>query len=173
MNNRIGQRKAERVLFILFATGLALGMIFYLVGQTGAITSQSPLMTSSSSVPDTSRVSNDYMGGNADGESKEAAISANGRFVSFVSIASDIIMTGTSAQEHIYRLDRETGDAIHVSVGYLGAQSDGDSMNPDISADGNFIVYESLATNLQSITQVLTFTDIFVFDGKTPPPNRF
>jgi hypothetical protein len=55
-----------------------------------------------------------------------------------------------------------------VSVATDGAQSDGDSYNPVISADGRFVVFESKATNLIAGQPVgRTFTQVYAYDRLT------
>ncbi len=82
------------------------------------------------------------------GPSDQPWISANGRFVVFTSGASNLVAGDTNATADIFYRDRLTGTTRRVSVATGGAQANGTSLNPGISADGRFVVYTSEATNL-------------------------
>ena len=59
--------------------------------------------------------------------------------------------------------DRQTGITERVSVSSVGNEGDSDSTCPVISADGRFVVFESLASNLVA-GDTNGFADIFVHD---------
>jgi Tol biopolymer transport system component len=63
------------------------------------------------------------------------------------------------------------GNTIRVSVASDGTQSNHDSYNPSISADGRFVAFESEATNLVS-GDTNNFRDIFVHDRQTGQTTR-
>ena len=75
------------------------------------------------------------------------AISADGRFVAFSSLASDLV-PGDTAFRDIFLRDRVEGTTIRVSVTPSGAQSDGNSETLTISPDGHHVAWVSDATNL-------------------------
>lgn len=75
------------------------------------------------------------------------SISADGRYVSFVSGATNIVAGDTNNVSDVFVRDR-LGNAIRVSVSSAGAQANDDSGGAQISGDGRFVVYESLADNL-------------------------
>ena len=77
-----------------------------------------------------------------------AAISADGRFVGFHSAATNLVAGDTNGSTDVFVRDRETGTTERVSVGAAGAQADGNSYSPAISADGRFVAFQSDATNL-------------------------
>jgi Tol biopolymer transport system component len=81
------------------------------------------------------------------GTSSVPSISADGRFVAFVSFSTDLVPGGTGQQ--VYLRDRQTGQTTLVSRSSSGAVSDG-TVNgaPSISADGRFIAFVSNAANL-------------------------
>lgn len=83
------------------------------------------------------------------GHSAGAGISADGRFVAFVSAATNLIaalaLVGTSPQ--VYRRDLETQTNVLVSVSGK-TPGNGDSSAPVISADGRYIAFVSSAGNL-------------------------
>ena len=82
------------------------------------------------------------------GASVAASVSADGRFVAFQSSASNLVPGDTNAGNDIFVRDRQTGTTERVSVGPGGAQANGISLSPTISADGRYVVFSSDATNL-------------------------
>ena len=81
-------------------------------------------------------------------DSFDPAISADGRFVAFSSDATNLVPGDTNGTADVFVRDRQTGTTRRVSVGPGGAQGNGDSVDPALSADGRFVAFESDATNL-------------------------
>jgi Tol biopolymer transport system component/serine acetyltransferase len=77
--------------------------------------------------------------------SQNAAMSHDGRYVAFESRAGEFAGT-TSAQ--VYLHDRATGAIEHISRSSSGAVASSTSANPEVSADGRYVVFESFAANL-------------------------
>lgn len=77
-------------------------------------------------------------------------ISANGRFVAYTSTRSDLVSGDTNGASDVFVFDRSTGTTRRVSVSSTGAQGNGDSLLPSISADGRYVVFDSRATNFVS-----------------------
>ena len=98
----------------------------------------------------TSRVSVTAGGGESAGgfQCGSTAISGDGRYVVFVSDATDLVPGDTNGQLDVFVRDREASTTRRVSVSSAGAQSDGNSFDPAISADGRFVAFQSGATNL-------------------------
>jgi Tol biopolymer transport system component len=96
----------------------------------------------------TELVSVDSAGGAANGDCYSPAISADGRFVAFVSNAGNLVPGDTNADFDVFVHDRMTGTTERVSVDSNGAQADSASDWCAISADGRFVVFSSTATNL-------------------------
>ena len=95
-----------------------------------------------------------------------ASISADGRFVAFASNADNLVADDTNYSDDIFVHDRQTGATELASISYSGAQADGMSYRPSISADGRFVAFESQATNLvDGLTGVIL--DVFVYDRQT------
>jgi Tol biopolymer transport system component len=112
----------------------------------------------------TSRVSvASHSGRQADGASNNAAISDDGRFVAFVSGASNLVPRGVPG---VYVHDLLTGVTELVSVSSDGVPANGFSAPPDISADGRFVTFASFATNLVPGDTNGGF-DVFVHDRAT------
>jgi Tol biopolymer transport system component len=87
-------------------------------------------------------------GSQANGPSSEPAISGDGRYVVFVSSASNLVPGDRSHQPEIFVRDLVAGTTSRVSVGVGGADPDGPSSNPAISADGRVVSFDSSAGNL-------------------------
>lgn len=76
------------------------------------------------------------------------AISADGRFVAFHSADSNLVKGDTNGVFDIFLHDRRTGKTTRVSVGSAG-QANAESLGAlSISADGRFVGFTSLASNL-------------------------
>jgi len=97
---------------------------------------------------ETERVSIGSRGAQADGNSWYPSISADGRFVAFTSGAANLVAGDTNGAADIFIRDRAKRKTERVSIGSRGAQADGGSWYPSISADGRFVAFESEATNL-------------------------
>lgn len=76
------------------------------------------------------------------------SISADGRYVAFESSAANLIRGGPKKVGEIYLLDRQTGKIQRVSVSSRNDPADDYSFTPNLSADGQHVVFGSLARNL-------------------------
>lgn len=100
---------------------------------------------------ETTRVSVASDGTEANGDSFGPSISADGRFVAFVSNASNLIPNDTNTKEDVFVHDRQTGQTTRVSVASDGSQAmRGDSSGAILSADGRWVAFSSGAANLVS-----------------------
>ena len=111
------------------------------------------------------RISNDVAVNDAgDGQSSKPALSANGDFVAFTSIATGLVSPpfGVSRQR-VYVYDR-VGDSIeHVSVSTGLVPTDSDAFGASISDDGCKIAFQSDASNLDPLAPGIT-SQIYVRD---------
>ncbi len=80
--------------------------------------------------------------------SQAGRVSADGRYVAFQSLASNLNGGDTNLGMDIFVHDRLTGTTECVSVSSSGAQGDSSSYEPSISADGRCVAFKSEATNL-------------------------
>jgi Tol biopolymer transport system component len=96
----------------------------------------------------TERVSISSGGVQGNGDSFEPRISSDGRFVSFASRAFNLVGEDHNGQADVFVHDRATGETVLVSANRYGTQGNGASLDPDLSADGRFVAFESAATNL-------------------------
>ena len=96
----------------------------------------------------TIRVSVDAGGDEGDGDSREAAIAADGRWVAFTSKAENLVSDDDNGKDDVFRYDLATGAIERVSVDPSGDEVDKESWMPDISADGSYVVFSSLSDDL-------------------------
>ena len=75
-------------------------------------------------------------------------VSADGRYVVFQSRKYSLVPADTNRLGDIFVRDRWFGTTRRVSVASNGAQSNGYSDAPSISADGRHVVFQTDATNL-------------------------
>jgi hypothetical protein len=109
----------------------------------------------------TSRVSVGTGGGEGNGPSSDATISGGGRYVVFVSTASNLVSGDTNGSADVFVRDRQTHTTSRVSVGPKGVQGNGPSSAPVISGDGDIVAFDSSATNLVR-GDTNGFDDVFV-----------
>ena len=84
----------------------------------------------------------------SNGMSGGATISADGRFIAFLSAASNLVAGDTNGSWDAFLRDTQLGTTERVSVGPGGIQSNSYSLPPSMSADGRFIAFSSAGTNL-------------------------
>jgi len=89
------------------------------------------------------RVSTSSSGAGANGNSDNASVSADGRYVVFTSQASNLVAGDTNAHRDVFRKDLATGVTLRVSTGADGQQGLGDSSNASVSSDGRYVLFES------------------------------
>ena len=100
-------------------------------------------------------------GGVGNGTSRTPAITPDGRFVTFVSAANNLVPHDTNGIPDVFVRDLQAGTTTLVSVGaraYLGYSSE----SPQITPDGRYVAFYSTATNL--VTGVPVNGDIYVRD---------
>jgi Tol biopolymer transport system component len=97
-------------------------------------------------------------GNPADGDSISPSISADGRYVAFLSSAMNLVDSDTNGVTDVFVRDTCAGATSactpatqRVSVATGGAQANGASTSATISGTGRFITFESAATNLGAI----------------------
>lgn len=120
------------------------------------------------------RVSLSSDGVEADSSSWDPTISADGRFVAFLSEASNLVPGDTNSHADVFVYDRQTETIERVNVSSDGTQANAGPSFPSsiyssisISADGHYVAFESLASNLVWDDANGSNWDIFVFDRWT------
>ena len=91
----------------------------------------------------TRRISRTLAGRDPDGPSYDPAISRDGRFVAFVSLASNLIRTGGKRGPQVYLHDTTTGATTLVSHAPGGGPGNNASRRPSLSGDGGQIAFQS------------------------------
>ena len=130
----------------------------------------------------TVRVSVRSDGTEADQASAAPSISSDGRYVAFVSDATNLVAGDNNGLFDVFVHDRDAdGDGIYdepaaistvrVSVDSVGVEGDNDSNSPSISADGRYVAFQSDATNLVADDNNGR-TDVFVHDRQTGNTTR-
>ena len=76
------------------------------------------------------------------------SISADGRYVGFHSRASNLVPGDTNNAFDAFVHDRYSHITQRISVGATGAQGNGHSGSPALSADGRYVAFDSSASNL-------------------------
>ena len=116
----------------------------------------------------TTRVSIASNGTPGNGSSEYASISADGRFVAFLSEASNLVPNDFNGVSDVFVHDRDTGETTMVSVASDGSQGNDGPLRvpPVISDDGRFVAYTSSATNLVADDNN-NKNDVFIHDRQT------
>src|SRR5215213_4188263 len=114
----------------------------------------------------TTRVSVDSSGLQANNDSFNPALSADGRYIAFEGNATNLVSGDTNARNDIFVHDLQTGITTRVSVSSSGTQGNNFSVSASISGDGRYVTYYSGATNLVS-GDTNGWDDTFVRDIQT------
>lgn len=93
-------------------------------------------------------------------------ISADGRYVAWASMASNLVKDDTNQNWDIFVHDRDTGETTRVSVGNDGSQANAGSFGVSISATGRYVAFGSNANNLVA-GDANNVQDVFVHDRQT------
>jgi Tol biopolymer transport system component len=118
----------------------------------------------------TVRVSVDTGDGDANGASYRASISADGRYVAFVSRADDLVPGDANGLADVFVRDLVAGTTVRGSVDTSGGDPNGPSAWPILSTDGRYLAFESSASDLvQGDTRR---NDVFVRDLVTGTTTR-
>jgi hypothetical protein len=109
--------------------------------------------------PSTALVSIGLSSNPADGDSNSPSISADGRYVAFLSSAMNLVDSDTNGVSDVFVRDTCAGapsgcapSTQRVSVATDGSQANGASTSATISASGRYITFKSAATNLGSVS---------------------
>jgi Tol biopolymer transport system component len=105
---------------------------------------------------ETTLVSVSSIGGQGDGNSQGTALSADGRYIAFISYATNLVQNDTNLCGNyncpdIFVHDRQTGETSRVSIAYDDTQGNGASWmygTQSLSADGLYVTFASGSSNL-------------------------
>ena len=110
-------------------------------------------------------------GTQADGGSLAAALSGDGRYLTFNSIATNLVDGDTNMQDDVFVRDLVSGRTTRVSVSSDGVESDGGSFDAAISDDGQHIAFDSTGTTLVP-GDTNGQADVFVHDVRAGTTDR-
>jgi Tol biopolymer transport system component len=119
----------------------------------------------------TELISVNQHGNAANSASFTGAISANGRYVVFQSLASNLVAGDANRDPDVFIRDRQLGVTELVSVDSAGVQGNKMSELPAVSADGMVVAFTSFATNLVAGDSNHS-EDVFVHDRSTGTTER-
>jgi len=112
----------------------------------------------------TTRISAGPAGAEATLRSWEPALSADGNRIVFASLDAGLATVTAAVAPTIYLHDRTSGRNSLVCLATNGAQADGYSLHPAISADGRCVAFRSQATNFFPGDSPQVFSQIYVRD---------
>ncbi len=101
----------------------------------------------------------------------EPSLSSTGQFLAFASNSRNLVLNDLNDASDIFLLNRLTGQLVRVSVDSAGGESNGDSFQTALSADGNLVAFVSVADNLVA-GDANAEQDIFVHDRSTQITTR-
>jgi Tol biopolymer transport system component len=142
-----------------------------LAGNTSADASSNELTVSATATLTVERVSVASDGAQGNGITNNPTISGDGQLVAFSSGANTLVPGDTNSAFDIFLRNRQSDTTILVSVAMEGAQADGHSAFPAISADGKFVAFQSDATNLVP-GDTNGKTDVFLYNVQTGAISR-
>ena len=117
------------------------------------------------------RVSVSAQGAEGNQHSIWPSMSRDGRFVSFHSLASNLVPGDSNGEYDGFVVDRKTGDVRRISVSSNGLQANGLTHRTQLSGDGRLVTFFSRADNLVNGDSNGQF-DIFLHDRVTQETER-
>lgn len=114
----------------------------------------------------TTRVSVATGGVQGNGASDSASLSRDGRYVAFLSSATNLAPGDTNGVRDVFVHDRATGATARVSVTSAGAQAAGASFAPQISGDGRYVAFHTYS-DLAGIGAATGFVNAYRVDRTT------
>jgi Tol biopolymer transport system component len=121
---------------------------------------------------ETGLISVSSSGEEADNTSDYVDISANGRFVAFLSAASNLVPGDVEFKRDVFVHDRDTGETTLIPGGAIESfESFLPYPNPSISADGRYVAFTSDIADLVP-GDTNGAGDIFVYDRNTSATTR-
>ena len=147
--------------------------VAFLVASASATGAAGSPPTEGAAGGETTRVSVSSAGDEADRPSGNfgSAISADGRYVVYASLATNLVPDDDNDSNDVFLHDRSTGETVRASVGPGGVEGNKDSSGPALSADGRFVAFISAASNLVA-DDTNQQPDMFVWDRITGVTER-
>jgi len=122
----------------------------------------------------TTRVSVNGAGGQTNNDnilSVGANLDTRGRYIPFISLATNLVPADINGRPDAFVHDRKTGAVYRVSVDSAGNEANGSSADVTTAGSGRFVAFTSIATNLVPDDSNGT-ADVFVHDRKTGATTR-
>ena len=106
--------------------------------------------------------------------SEARTISADGRYVAFVSSATNMVPGDTNGRSDVFVRDMLLGTTVRASFDPSGVEFVDDAVNPAISADGRYVAFEcfplpSFVRQIYRRDLLLGITEMVSEDTATPP----
>jgi len=111
------------------------------------------------------------IGSQGNGPSVGPSITPDGRFVAFSSDATNLVPADSNGYHDVFVHDRVSGHTERVSVASDSSEGNEQSRDPSISADGRFVAFQSVASDLVSADTNAAY-DTFVHDRATGQTER-
>lgn len=119
----------------------------------------------------TTLISVSSSGVQGNGSSSQPSISTDGRYVSFTSLASNLVPVDNNSTYDVFVHDRQTGETKMASIDTDGRQVASTNYSSAISGDGRYVVFVSPSSSLVD-GDTNGAWDIFVHDGTTGNTTR-
>lgn len=106
------------------------------------------------------------------GISINARVTADGRYVVFMSTATNLVSSGTTSWTgNVFLYDRRTRTTTLISKDPQGTEGNGSSLRAAISADGSKVAFSSFATDLAALrdqsSQTVPIVSVYLYDRAT------
>ncbi|GEM_PF-1058966 len=139
---------------------------------SGDTNSRSDVFLYDTQTATTTRISVASNGTQSNNSSQFSTISADGRYITYTSDASNLVSGDTNNLTDLFLYDTQTATTTRINVASNGTQaSGGTSYSSVISDNGRYITYQSSATNLVS-GDTNAKTDVFLYDTQTATTTR-
>lgn len=119
----------------------------------------------------TRRVSVSTTGAQANDASRVVSISGSGRYIAFVTSASNLVPGDTNGESDVFVHDLRAGTTSRVNVSTSGAQANSPTYDAAISGDGRYVTFGSRASNL-SPADTNDVSDVCVRDLRAGTTSR-
>jgi len=112
------------------------------------------------------RASRTYQGLTPNHASFSAKMSSDGRMVTFMSYATNMLASAGNGKRQVYRRDMQTGVVLLCSAALNGAYATENAGEPAISDDGRYVVFSTSAPNIGPSGQNIFRRDTFLGSTK-------
>lgn len=112
-------------------------------------------------------ISRDTAGNPANGDCYSPSISFNGRYVTYITDATNIVAGATGNNSAIVRFDTVNGTSERVNISEAGIAGDSRPASVSTLTNGRFIVFNDASSNLLTTADTNDTADTFVKDMET------